>query len=68
MVRNDAAGVHIEAEGSPEELELFMQEVKEEAPPLAVVEAVDRRPLAVRREGEFRIEESRVGVRRQALI
>ncbi|CAA9393581.1 MAG: [NiFe] hydrogenase metallocenter assembly protein HypF [uncultured Rubrobacteraceae bacterium] len=68
LVRNDAAGVHIEAEGSPEELDLFLREVKEEAPPLAVVEAVDWRPLAVRREREFRIEESRKGVRRQALI
>ena len=68
LVRNDAEGVHIEAEGPPEELELFMREVKEEAPPLAVVEAVAWRPLAVRREREFRIEESREGVRRRALI
>jgi hydrogenase maturation protein HypF len=68
LVRNDAEGVHIEAEGPPEELELFMRAVKEEAPPLAVVEAVAWRPLAVRREREFRIEESREGFRRRALI
>ncbi len=68
LVRNDAEGVHIEAEGPPEELELFVREVKEEAPPLAVVETVAWRPVAVRREREFRIEESREGVRRRALI
>src|SRR5215218_1999797 len=59
LVRNDAEGVHIEAEGSPEELELFLQDIREKAPPLAVVEAVAWRPLAVRKETEFRIEESR---------
>ena len=68
LVRNDAEGVHIEAEGPPEELELFLREVKEEAPPLAVVEAVAWRLLGVRREKRFRIEESREGVRRRALI
>ena len=68
LVRNDAEGVHIEAEGPPEELELFLQDIKEKAPPLAVVEAVAWRPLAVRKEKEFRIEESREGVQRQALI
>jgi hydrogenase maturation protein HypF len=68
LVRNDAEGVHIEAEGPPEELDLFLREVKEEAPPLAVVEAVAWRPLAVQREREFRIEESLEGMRRRALI
>src|SRR5919199_1226775 len=68
LVRNDAEGVHIEAEGAPEELELFVREIEEEAPPLAVVEAVAWRPLAVQREEGFRIEESREGVRRRALI
>ncbi len=68
LVRNDAEGVHIEAEGPPEELELFLRELREEAPPLAVVEALGWRPLAVLGEGGFRIEESREGVRRRALI
>src|SRR3712207_810071 len=68
LVRNDAEGVHIEAEGPPEELELFLQDIKEKAPPLAVIEAVAWRPLAVQEEREFRIEESREGVRRRALI
>ena len=68
LVRNDAEGVHIEAEGPPEELEVFLQDIREKAPPLAVVEAVSWRPLAVRKERVFRIEESREGVRRRALI
>ncbi len=68
LVRNDAEGVHIEAEGPAEELECFLREIKEEAPPLAIIEAVTWRPLAVREEGEFRIEESREGVQRRALI
>ncbi len=68
LVRNDAVGVHIEVEGAPEELELFLRGIKEEAPLLAVVEAVSWRPLTVREDGEFRIEESREGVRRRALI
>jgi hydrogenase maturation protein HypF len=68
LVCNDAEGVHIEAEGPPEELELFLQDIKEKAPLLAVVEAVAWRPLAVRKAKEFHIEESREGVQRQALI
>lgn len=68
LVRNDAEGVHIEVEGGREELELFLHGIEEEVPPLAVVEAVDWRPLAVQRGKEFRIEESRQGSRRQALV
>src|SRR3712207_4860745 len=68
LVRNDVEGVHIEAEGSPEELDLFLRGIIEKAPPLAVVEAVSWKPLAVVRERAFRIEESREGVRRRALI
>ncbi|MDP8950484.1 MAG: carbamoyltransferase HypF, partial [Actinomycetota bacterium] len=68
LVRNDTEGVHIEAEGPPEELEHFLQDIREKAPPLAVVEAVAWHPLVVRKERDFRIEESREGVRRRALI
>jgi hydrogenase maturation protein HypF len=68
LVRNDAEGVHIEAEGPSEELALFLQDIREKAPPLAVIEAVSWRPLAVLEEKDFRIEESREGPRRRALI
>ena len=67
-VRNDAEGVRIEVEGEPEELERFRRALEEEAPPLAVIEAVEWRPLAARGAAGFRIEESREGPRRQALV
>ncbi|MBA2712378.1 MAG: carbamoyltransferase HypF, partial [Rubrobacteraceae bacterium] len=68
LVRNDAQGVLIEVEGAPEELERFVRALREDAPPLAVVESVFWQPLAALGDGEFRIEESREGLRRQALV
>lgn len=70
LVRNDADGVHIEVEGTPEKLERFLCGVEAEAPPLAVVETVAWKPLAALGEQErgFRIEESREGLKRQALV
>jgi hydrogenase maturation protein HypF len=68
LVRNDAEGVHIEAEGDARSLDLFLRGIEDDAPPLAVVEAVAWRPLAALGGREFRIEESREGVRRRALV
>jgi hydrogenase maturation protein HypF len=68
LVRNDAEGVHIEAEGAPEDLDRFLLGITQEAPSLAVVEAITWRPLAVLEERTFRIEESREGARRRALV
>src|SRR5215208_5816884 len=68
LVRNDAEGVHIEAEGAPEELDRFLLGITQEAPSLAVIEAIAWRPLAVLEERAFRIEESREGARRRALV
>ena len=68
LVRNDAEGVHVEVEGAAERLDLFLRGIEEEAPPLAVVDAVSWRPLAALGEQGFRIEESREGIRRRALI
>ncbi|MCA1739252.1 MAG: carbamoyltransferase HypF [Actinobacteria bacterium] len=68
LVRNDAEGVRIEVEGAPEELERFVRALEEDAPPLAVVELVEWQPLAAVGDREFRIEESREGDRRQALV
>ena len=67
-VRNDAEGVRIEAEGPPEELERFVRALEEDAPPLAVVESVGWRPLAALGDTGFRIEKSREGSRRRALV
>jgi len=54
-VRNDACGVTLEVEGERAALELFVAQLTERAPPLAVVERVRRRPLAAMGEREFRI-------------
>jgi hydrogenase maturation protein HypF len=68
LVRNDAEGVRIEAEGSLEELEFFLREIAEKAPPLALIETISRQSLAVLGDREFRIEESREGAMRRALV
>ncbi|HEY6713331.1 MAG TPA: carbamoyltransferase HypF [Rubrobacter sp.] len=67
-VRNDAEGVRIEVEGAPEDLERFVRQLQEDSPPLAVVESVFWQPLPTLGDREFRIEESREGLRRQALV
>jgi len=67
-VRNDAEGVRIEVEGVPDEIERFVLALEEEAPPLAMVESVTWQPLATLGDSEFRIEESREGLLRQALV
>ena len=67
-VRNDAEGIRIEVEGAPEELGRFARALEEDAPPLAVVESVFWQPLATLGNREFCIEESREGLRRQALV
>ncbi len=68
LVRNDAEGVRIEVEGAPRELGRFLRGIEEEAPPLAVVESVGWQPLAALGDREFRIEGSRQGDRRRALV
>src|SRR5436305_1837778 len=68
FVRNDAEGVYIEAEGTAESVERFVRAITAEAPPLAVIEAVSWRPLGLQGEREFRIDRSRQGDVRRALI
>lgn len=45
-VRNTSSGVELELEGTPEALDAFASGLKSDAPPLAVVEAVELFPLA----------------------
>lgn len=45
-VRNTSSGVELELEGTPEDLDAFVAGLKSDAPPLAVVEAVELFPLA----------------------
>ena len=67
-VRNDAEGVRIEVEGAPEELDRFVRALEEDAPPLAVIETVEWHQLAPLGDSDFRIEESREGAQRHALV
>lgn len=45
-VRNTSSGVELELEGTPEALDAFAAGLKSDAPPLAVVEAVELFPLS----------------------
>ena len=60
--RNTPAGVELEAEGPPEALAAFVRALREEPPPLAVVEQVEVQPLpACRGETAFAILPSAAG-------
>jgi hydrogenase maturation protein HypF len=68
FVLNDSRGVTIEIEGAPEALEGFQRALREEAPPLARVEALSTEPLPPRYETVFLIAQSQPGAERDALI
>jgi hydrogenase maturation protein HypF len=68
LVRNDTAGVHIEAEGLPSVLDDFLRAITEQLPPLAVIETLSWRSLDTRGDRDFRIDVSREGNHRRALI
>jgi hydrogenase maturation protein HypF len=67
-VRNDAEGVRIAVEGAAADLDRFLGQITADAPPLAVVESVAWQPARVRGENAFRIEKSRDGANRRALV
>src|SRR5437764_6181437 len=67
-VWNDADGVRIEVEGAPELLDAFLQDLEEQAPPLARIEEMTWQPSAAHGDEGFRIEESRGSSQRQALV
>ncbi|GAB4436857.1 MAG: carbamoyltransferase HypF [Chloroflexi bacterium OHK40] len=67
-VLNDAAGVTIEVEGPPEQLDAFTKALGAEAPPLARIDAVASEGLPVRGERGFQIVSSAAQARRRTLI
>jgi hydrogenase maturation protein HypF len=67
FVLNDGAGVVVEAEGEPAALDALARGLRDEAPPLARVEAVVAETVAARGETGFRIEAS-AATGRSALI
>ena len=67
-VRNDEHGVLIEVEGDAEAVELFLDRLPAEAPPLASVEAVHTEGLVPAGSDGFRIEESERAGEPEALV
>jgi hydrogenase maturation protein HypF len=68
LVGNDARGVFVEVEGTPEAVASFLRALEREGPPLAVVERVTTRPLPVEGGDGFTIAPSAPGGERQALV
>jgi hydrogenase maturation protein HypF len=68
FVRNDAAGVLIEAEGAPAGLRALVHRLRDDAPPLARVEAVSAEALPARGERGFAIGSSAGGGRADAAV
>jgi hydrogenase maturation protein HypF len=61
FVANDTMGVLVEVEGSPLGIANFIELLRSEAPPLAVMESIHSRPMACAGEEEFTIVASRQG-------
>jgi hydrogenase maturation protein HypF len=68
FVLNDELGVLVEAEGSESSIELFLERLPAEAPPLATVERVTARELVPAGEAGFDIVQSEGGGEPAALV
>ena len=68
FVGNDVHGVFAEAEGEPHAVEAFVNALKSQAPPLAVVDDVETREIPAGGEESFRIVESPDGGAADTLI
>src|ERR1700722_19347741 len=60
-VKNQAGCVLIEAEGSPADLDRFVEDLQGRPPPLARIDSLTFRTQSMRGEGHFRIEPSESG-------
>lgn len=67
-VSNDARGVLIEAEGTPERIDRFLTALREQAPPLAVIDQIDVEPLEPRGEFHFHVADSTADGPRAVLV
>lgn len=67
-VRNNADGVQIEVEGAAEALDRFLAALTAESPPLARIETIRWQSVPAGSDTDFRIEASRDGTERHALI
>ncbi|MFC7649074.1 acylphosphatase [Streptosporangium lutulentum] len=58
-VGNDGRGVFIEAEGAPDDVTRFQEDLRDQAPPLAVIHRVTAIVIPVRGDRGFHIADSR---------
>jgi hydrogenase maturation protein HypF len=68
FVGNDARGVFVEVQGDEDAVRKFVSALRDDAPPLAVVDTVAVEPIAPRAETGFAIVASAPGTERAALI
>ncbi len=68
FITNTPAGVTIEVEGTPEEIEKFLQRLPREAPPLAKLTAISDRDIDTRGDQNFRIVATTLGQTARTLI
>jgi hydrogenase maturation protein HypF len=67
-VLNDSRGVLIEAEGERDALDVLLDRIRNDAPPLAIVERIADDPIAPTGETDFRITESADGGEAEAAV
>jgi hydrogenase maturation protein HypF len=67
-VLNDSRGVLIEAEGERDALDALLDRMRNDAPPLAIVERIADEPVAATGETDFRITESAEGGEAEAAV
>jgi len=67
-VGNDSRGVFVEVEGPAPEVERFLTSVRADAPPLAVIDSVTWRPIALRDTHGFTIVASAAGAEAVTLV
>lgn len=68
FVQNDSAGVTIEVEGALVDLDRFQQALREQAPPLAMIERISAEQLPTCGDQAFVIAQSHAGAERRTLI
>ena len=61
---NDGRGVFIEAEGTPDDVARFQEDLRDQAPPLAAIHRVTATVIPARGDHGFRIADSREGAGR----
>ncbi|MEV6862473.1 carbamoyltransferase HypF [Streptosporangium subroseum] len=67
-VGNDGRGVFIEAEGTPDDVARFQEDLRDQAPPLAAIHRVIATVIPARGDHGFHIADSREGAGRATLI